>query len=566
VTLAVAGLAVGGLLVPTAAHGSAGDLDPAFGSDGIVVTDFGGADDTQAYSVALDGHGRIAVLGFDGTSPALARYVPGGNPDATFGTDGLVRDDGLSGAALAVDSANRSLVGGDVLARYKANGDPDPVFGTGGTAALPGMTCVAIAIDSVGRIIVGGPASGGGFKVARYLANGTPDSSFGTGGTTTTGFAGSAMTLDPAGRIVVAGGDSSGVKVARYRPGGVLDPTFDDDGIATGATNQSAAAVAIDPRGRVIVAGTAYPATTRPRFALSAFKPNGAVAGSFGDAGTATTDVGGHGMWNYGEDAAIDSQGRIVVGGYAHGNDRANFALVRYNPDGGLDRSFSGDGISLTAVSGAAHPHVNSLAIDSQGRIVAVGGANQTHTSAVYEWILGRYVGVAPPVVSITSGPTRSSPTNDPTPTFGFAADEFGSTYECRADGSAFIPCTSPHPTRRLADGVHTFAVRATDLDGLTGATRSREFRVDTVAPGVEISGPSKVRTHRRRTRVRFTFTATESARFQCKVDSKRPRRCSSPYRTPRLGTGRHRLRVVATDDAGNVGSDAKRFRIVPRR
>ena len=100
-------------------------------------------------------------------------------------------------------------------------------------------------------------------------------------------------------------------------------------------------------------------------------------------------------------------------------------------------------------------------------------------------------VDTAAPQTTIDSGP--SGPTNDTTPTFAFSADQAGSTFECRVDGGAWASCSSAHTTASLADGAHTFEVRATDPIGNVDSTpASRGFTVDTAAPQTTIdSGPS---------------------------------------------------------------------------
>ncbi len=75
-----------------------------------------------------------------------------------------------------------------------------------------------------------------------------------------------------------------------------------------------------------------------------------------------------------------------------------------------------------------------------------------------------------PPDSTIDSGP--SATTDDPTPAFTFSASEAGATFQCRVDGAAFGACSGPgnsHTTASLADGAHTFEVRATD-EALAGA------------------------------------------------------------------------------------------------
>ena len=95
-------------------------------------------------------------------------------------------------------------------------------------------------------------------------------------------------------------------------------------------------------------------------------------------------------------------------------------------------------------------------------------------------------VDTLPPDTTITSG--ASGPTNDSTPTFGFSSSQTGSTFECRFDSAAFAPCSGPGathtPTAALADGAHTFAVRAKDPAGNIDPTpATRAFTVDTQAP-----------------------------------------------------------------------------------
>jgi hypothetical protein len=93
------------------------------------------------------------------------------------------------------------------------------------------------------------------------------------------------------------------------------------------------------------------------------------------------------------------------------------------------------------------------------------------------------------PDTTITSGP--NGPTNDPTPSFGFSADEGGASFECRVDGGSFEPCNPPETVESLSDGNHTFAVRAVDGAGNADPTPAeRSFKVDTVAPVASVSCP----------------------------------------------------------------------------
>jgi hypothetical protein len=88
----------------------------------------------------------------------------------------------------------------------------------------------------------------------------------------------------------------------------------------------------------------------------------------------------------------------------------------------------------------------------------------------------------APPETAITGGP--SGPTGDASPTFSFSSTEPGSSFECRVDGGAWAACSSPHTVAPLADGTHTFEVRAIDAAGNADQTPdSVTITVDTPDP-----------------------------------------------------------------------------------
>ncbi|GIW01864.1 choice-of-anchor D domain-containing protein [Roseiflexus sp.] len=111
-------------------------------------------------------------------------------------------------------------------------------------------------------------------------------------------------------------------------------------------------------------------------------------------------------------------------------------------------------------------------AIDSVGNI--------DPTPASRTWT----VDTQPPETTITTGPADSS-TTGPSVTFNFTSSESGSTFECSVDGGAFLACSSPQ-NLSLANGAHTFAVRAIDSVGNIDPTpASRTWTVDAIPPAV---------------------------------------------------------------------------------
>ena len=159
---------------PTAAA-APGDLDPAFGTGGIVLTPFGSDDYVRDVALQPDGKTVAAGAGWDGAKYrfALARYNAAGSLDPSFGAAGKVLT-GIGSTALAqavalqpdgkIVAAGHAYSGGSpefALARYNADGSPDASFDGDGVATTP-IGTDAIAWDVVaepdGGIVVAGQA------------------------------------------------------------------------------------------------------------------------------------------------------------------------------------------------------------------------------------------------------------------------------------------------------------------------------------------------------------------------------------------------------------------------
>jgi hypothetical protein len=141
-------------------------------------------------------------------------------------------------------------------------------------------------------------------------------------------------------------------------------------------------------------------------------------------------------------------------------------------------------------------------------------------TPATRTWTVNLTPDTTPPETTITAGP--SGTTSDPTPTFEFTSEP-GASFECRLDGAAFSPCSSPETVAALADGAHTFEVRATDAAMNTDPTpATRSFSVDTESGPVSgeatiskaiVSGPARVKKGNATTyTVKITNSGTASA------------------------------------------------------
>src|SRR5262249_9853318 len=154
-----------------------------------------------------------------------------------------------------------------------------------------------------------------------------------------------------------------------------LDTTFNGSGRVTTPVGGSANSVAIQADGKIIAAGESRNGSSA--FVLVRYNADGSLDTSFNGTGTVITSVGNAGSG--GSDLAIQIDGKIVVAGYslaAADNWRtADFAIVRYNPDGSLDTSFGGTGKILIPDSDSVD-YARSVAIQPNGKIVFAGDSS----------------------------------------------------------------------------------------------------------------------------------------------------------------------------------------------
>jgi len=199
-----------------ARYNADGTPDASFGSNGLVTTDFAGFND-DVFSLLLQPDGKLVAVG-DATTPstyidfALARYLPNGSLDASFGFRGKVRTDfGLNGLDQARSAAlqpdGKIVAAGTTISpsgasqrfalmRYTANGTLDRTFHRSGKQTIDFGSCCQSAykvlLQPNGRIVAVGyantEASDSDFLLARVTANGALDSSFGIGGKVRTSF------------------------------------------------------------------------------------------------------------------------------------------------------------------------------------------------------------------------------------------------------------------------------------------------------------------------------------------------------------------------------------------
>lgn len=222
---------------------------------------------------------------------------------------------------------------------------------------------------------------------------GSIDRGFGVKGKVVTLFPGgtqagvSAVAIQPDGRLVAAGTvhaydgvarDEFGL--ARYDRRGRPDRGFGSGGLVLTDIRRGAIDVledvALQHDGKIVVAGTSCTSVNPYTcdFAVARYDAQGTLDATFGSGGTRTFGVGVDAVDTEARAVAVDSEGRIVIGGLSCGAGQCKFAVVRLEPDGSTDRSFGKDGSATTTFGGlASQSLVNDLTVQPDGKILAVG-------------------------------------------------------------------------------------------------------------------------------------------------------------------------------------------------
>jgi uncharacterized delta-60 repeat protein len=393
-----------GLAVALAAPG---DPDPGFGTSGKRVLDYGGEDSATDVVVQPDGKVLTASYGGDPSAFQITRLDPDGSPDAGFGAGGTATPDfgalgGEYATAMALGPDGKVVVVGLVdngvgagfdvaVLRLLANGQPDASFDGDGMLIVnlgESETADAVAVKPDGGIVVGGTSTGG-LLVMSLTATGANDPGFNNG--TPLQFNpvpqslfvfGGGMVRLPDGSLVLAttiqtGEGSAEVALARLTPTGSLDPGFAGDGVALHdlGGDDFAGRIALQPDGKLVMAARTGAGGL---FSVARFTSDGAIDAGFGNGGRVGVDVGGTPP----ADVLVQANGKLLAIGY---NDGGRATVMRVQPGGTLDSTFSGDG-QMTDVFGGSEDSGRAGALQQNGGILIAG---QTNANAVVARLQG---------------------------------------------------------------------------------------------------------------------------------------------------------------------------------
>lgn len=404
-----------------------GILDPAFGTGGITITDISGTSDIIS-DLLIRPDGKIVTVCSHsvpmGWSVMLARYTTAGVLDSTFGTNGVVISDfggtlefaytgalTVSGGIVVCGSSDDKMM----MARYLENGTLDSSFDGDGVlidATWESDPGFAMTQQPDGKVLVYGQRNEGNGKnisMRRLNADGTLDTSWDGDGYTMTNVPGandlaSSASIQPDGKVLVCGSmgpinSFEGMVVIRYNADGSLDTGFNSTGIWTyttpGMASEGLSSVIMQADGKVVGAGHASQALVA-----------GTVMVRLNADGTMDTSFDGDGLLY---DSSLppaglaevmqEVDGKLIVFGNAP--DTEQFLLARYMADGTLDPAFGTNGYTLTTVGGSSF--ASTCEFMNDGRILGAGGATP---SGYEDLVLACYqndvggVGVTEPTLS----------------------------------------------------------------------------------------------------------------------------------------------------------------------
>lgn len=393
--------------VSAAAFAAEGNLDPSFGQAGEVTFNKGAGSSAEAAVLQPDGKKIIVgtVPGSSNSDILVLRLNPDGTRDTSFGASGVViftgpPDASDSAAGVALQSDGRIVVAGqrsngtdiDILVfRLRADGTLDASFRGSGSAQYDlggNESAGGVALQSDGRIVLAGTASNAAdndILIMRLTSAGLLDLSFGSNGVFRYDGggdeAGNAVAIQTDGRIVAAGQSSNGadpdIIVLRVTVSGIADNTLSGTGarLIDRGGRDIGNAVAVQTNGKIVVTGLSSNGVDADLIVVR-LNPDGVLDTTFNVNGIFVLE-GVAGGRDAGNAVAIQTNGKIVVTGSSSNGVNADVIVVRLNPDGIRDVTFSGNGTVRYHASALGDAAGNAICAQPDGMILAAGfGSN----------------------------------------------------------------------------------------------------------------------------------------------------------------------------------------------
>ncbi len=351
----------------TSSTANDGDLDTTFNIGGSGV---GGRTQNHIEALAIQNDGKILIGGsfktYNGVNQSpLTRLNVDGSRDTTFNASSVivvVRD-------IAIQSDGKILIAGFTtsfthILRLNADGSFDATFNS---VQVDGNGIYDIAIQADGKILIGGQFTDyygiSRNNIARLNANGTLDTTFNPGSGTNGNGDVNNIAIQADGKIIIGGYFSiyNGISrnsIARLNADGSLDTSFNSNFGDYASVHD----IAIQGDGKTLIGGSFSTYNGVSRNNIARLNANGTLDTTFNPGSGANMEV---------YDIKIQGDGKILIGGYfTIYNGVSRNRIARLNADGNLDTTFNpGSG---------TNDGVEDTLIQSDGKIL-IGGYFTTY-------------------------------------------------------------------------------------------------------------------------------------------------------------------------------------------
>ncbi len=184
---------------------------------------------------------------------------------------------------------------------------------------------------------------------------------------------------------------------------------------------------------------------------VARYNTDGTLDSTFGTGGKVTTDF--FGLRDQANDVAIQSDGKIVVAGYARTPTRSDdFALARFNTNGSLDSSFGTGGLVNTDVvptSFVSQDQADSVKIQTDGRIVVTGFTDSRAgqlSADQYDFSVARYLTNGTPDATFNPSPPPLLPSSPGTLRIDFGQMDIPEAVAVEVDGKYVVAGSTNAP------------------------------------------------------------------------------------------------------------------------
>jgi uncharacterized delta-60 repeat protein len=372
-----------------------GSIDRNFGASGELVPDVPGY---QVTGISIDPSGRFLFFlatdpYYPGPTIAIARLMPDGSLDPSFGGDGIgelppdINGTEWRTPGFVSDGLVFSVVAGNsypyspMTAKLQSDGTMDPDYGESGVATVRPMLPPADRIIDTVTMTDGGTVAAGRSELeaafVRYRSNGKLDTSWADHGVFTlrTGNSQYGDEVQSVTRTADGGAlgcieSQPGVWIVRLDPEGRLDSTFDGDGTLKLAGMLSCAGITALPDGKTLVGGSGtgwVPAVTR-------LNEDGSPDPSYGVDG-----------WAIGDQTGAGYRDRFAFAGFQDGSAliSTSRAMTKFTPDGDWSSEFGNGGVAaLPRSKDRSYPEGPKVIARAPGGGLFLG-ASSSHSATI---------------------------------------------------------------------------------------------------------------------------------------------------------------------------------------